>query len=255
MPARKPSIALVTGAGGEGGIGFATARRLAATGVCVALVATSDRIHERAAALGPAASGFVCDLRDDIAVSALVAEVSAMGRIDVVVNNAGMTSVGAGADAGRLVHELSTAEWDDTLRRNLTTAFAVCRAVVPGMRRRKYGRIVNVASTTGPLSAFDRAGGYAAAKAGMVGLTRSLALENGRFGITVNAVAPGWIDTPSATAGERRAGAASPVGRSGTADEVAAAIAFLCSPEASYVSGHLLVVDGANDIVEDLSGR
>ena len=255
MPPRKPSIALVTGAGSEGGIGFAVARRLVAAGSQVAVVATSDRIHDRAASLGPTATGHVCDLRDDAAVDALIAELSARGRLDVVVNNAGMTSVGAGADAGRLVHELTTAEWDDTLRRNLTTAFAVCRAVVPGMRRRKYGRIVNVASTTGPLSAFERAGGYAAAKAGMVGLTRSLALENGRFGITVNAVAPGWIDTPSATAGERRAGAASPVGRSGTADEVAAAIAFLCSPDASYVSGHLMVVDGANDIVEDLAGR
>jgi 3-oxoacyl-[acyl-carrier protein] reductase len=255
VPPRKPSIALVTGAGSEGGIGFAVARRLVATGAHVALVATSDRIHDRASSLGPAASGHVCDLRDDVAVDALIADLSSRGRLDVVVNNAGMTSVGAGADAGRLVHELTTTEWDDTLRRNLTTAFAVCRAVVPGMRRRKYGRIVNVASTTGPLSAFERAGGYAAAKAGMVGLTRSLALENGRFGITVNAVAPGWIDTPSATAGERRAGAASPVGRSGTADEVAAAIAFLCSPDASYVSGHLLVVDGANDIVEDLAGR
>lgn len=255
VPSRKPSIALVTGAGSEGGIGFATAQRLVAAGLGVVIVATSDRIHHRAASLGPSATGYVCDLRDEAAVASLVAEVSASGRIDVVVNNAGMTSTGAGTDAGRLVHELSMAEWDDTLRRNLTTAFAVCRAVVPGMRRRRYGRIVNVASTTGPLSAFERAGGYAAAKAGMVGLTRSLALENGRFGITANAVAPGWIDTPSATAGERRAGAASPVGRSGTADEVAAAIAFLCSPDASYVSGHLLVVDGANDIVEDLAGR
>jgi 3-oxoacyl-[acyl-carrier protein] reductase len=255
VSSRKPSIALVTGAGAEGGIGFAVARRLVDQGLHVAIVATSDRIHDRAASLGAAASGFVCDLRDADAVTALVGQVSALGRLDVVVNNAGMTSTGAGTDAGRLVHELTIDEWDDTLRRNLTTAFAVCRAVVPGMRRRKYGRIVNVASTTGPLSAFERAGGYAAAKAGMVGLTRSLALENARYGITVNAVAPGWIDTPSATASERRAGAASPVGRSGTADEVAAAIAFLCAPASSYVTGHLMVVDGGNDIVEDLAGR
>jgi 3-oxoacyl-[acyl-carrier protein] reductase len=127
--------------------------------------------------------------------------------------------------------------------------------VVPIMRAQRYGRIVNVASTTGPVSAFERAGGYAAAKAGMVGLTRALALEVASAGVTVNAIAPGWIDTPSATDGERRAGAASPVGRSGTADEVAAAIEFLAGRDASYITGTLLLVDGGNHVVEDLAGR
>jgi 3-oxoacyl-[acyl-carrier protein] reductase len=251
-------MALVTGAGSDGGIGFAAARRLARRGLHVVLVATSDRIHERAAEIvaeGGSAAGAVCDLRDADAVDALVASLVAVGPIEVLVNNAGMTSVAAGVDAAALVEELTLAEWDDTLARNLTTAFLVCRAVVPAMRAQSYGRIVNVASTTGPVSAFERAGGYAAAKAGMVGLTRALSLEVASAGITVNAIAPGWIDTPSATDGERRAGEASPIGRSGTADEVAAAIEFLSSRDASYITGTLLVVDGGNHVVEDLANR
>ncbi len=255
---QRASLALVTGAGSGGGIGFAAARRLARRGHHLVLVATTDRIHDRAgelAAEGWSAEGRVCDLRDAGAVAELVGSLDPAASLDVVVNNAGMTSLGAGTDAATLVEETSPADWDDTLSRNLTTSFLVCRAVVPRMRAQGYGRIVNVASTTGPVSAFERAGGYAAAKAGMVGLTRALALEVAGAGITVNALAPGWIDTPSATDGERRAGAASPVGRSGTADEVAAAIEFLASRDASYVTGTLLLVDGGNHVVEDLAGR
>lgn len=255
---QRASLALVTGAGSEGGIGFAAARRLARRGHHVVLVATTDRIHDRAGELvaeGWSAEGRVCDLRDERAVRELIASLDAGARLDVVVNNAGMTSLGAGTDAATSIEDTSLADWDDTMSRNLTTAFLVCRAVVPRMRAQGYGRIVNVASTTGPVSAFERAGGYAAAKAGMLGLTRTLSLEVAGAGITVNALAPGWIDTPSATDVERRAGAASPVGRSGTADEVAAAIEFLASPDASYVTGTLLVVDGGNHVVEDLAGR
>lgn len=252
------SVAIVTGAGNEHGIGFAAARRLARTGLHVVVAATSDRIHDRAAQIvaeGGSAEGVVADLRHPHSVDAMVAVAAARGPIDVLVNNAGMTSVGAGEDATGLLHELSLEQWDDTVRRNLSTAFLVCRAVVPGMRERRFGRIVNVSSTTGPISAFERAAGYAAAKAGMMGLTRALAIESATFGITVNGVAPGWIDTPSLTDPERAAGTASPMGRCGTADEVAAVIAFLASHDASYVSGTLLVVDGANAVVEDGSGR
>jgi 3-oxoacyl-[acyl-carrier protein] reductase len=254
MARTASAVAIVTGAGSPGGIGFAAARRLGRRGAHVVVVGTTERILERAdelSAEGLAATGVVADLREEAAVESLVSLAARLGPIDVLVNNAGMTSLGAGRDADRRVEQLTVAEWDDTLRRNLSTAFLVSRAVVPAMRRRRRGRIVNVASTTGPLAAFERAGAYAAAKAGMTGLTRALAFEVASSGITVNAVAPGWIDTPSATDAERRAGRASPIGRSGTADEVAAVVEFLTSPDASYVTGALIVVDGGNSIAED----
>jgi 3-oxoacyl-[acyl-carrier protein] reductase len=165
-----------------------------------------------------------------------------------------MASVSAGSDTTAAVVDLSRADWDDALARTLTTAFLVSRASVPVMRAAGYGRIVNIASVTGPLVSMPDLAPYSAAKAGMVGLTRALSLEVGRDNITVNAVAPGWIDTESATGDERRAGLATPVGRPGTAREVAAAAAFLASPAASYITGAMLVVDGGNSVVEDRSG-
>ena len=260
-PARRPlqgQVALVTGAGSASGIGFATSLMLAEAGAQLVLGATSARVHDRVAELAAAghrAVAFVGDLtHGDTAAAAVDAARAEFGRLDVVVNNAGMASVAAGSDTTAAVEDLSRAQWDAALARTVTTAFLVCRAAVPVLRGGGYGRIVNIASVTGPVVSMPDLAAYSAAKAAMVGLTRALSLEVGRDNITVNAVAPGWIDTESATDQERRAGHASAVGRPGTAREVAAAAAFLASPDASYITGAMLVVDGGNSVVEDRGG-
>ena len=249
-------IALITGAGSASGIGYAVAAALGAAGCRVALTATTARVHERARSLGARgidAAGYVADLTDPAQVAGLVGAVEReLGAVAVLVNNAGMAALGvldAGAPLARMPLEL----WRQVLDRNLTTAFLVTRACLPGMQAAGWGRIVSVASTTGAVAGVAFESAYAAAKAGMLGMTRSLCLEVAAHGITVNAVAPGWIATGSQSEPEGRAGAASPLGRSGTPVEVAAAIAFLCSAGASYITGQLLVVDGGNSMVEDRS--
>jgi 3-oxoacyl-[acyl-carrier protein] reductase len=238
--------AVVTGAGSPDGIGIACARALVDLGATVRIAATSDRVHERAEELGHGVVGIVGDLTVEHDVLALR---DAVGPVDVLVNNAGMTSVTA-PDVLASVTNLSVEDWDADLARNLRTAFLVTRAFLPGMVERGWGRIVNVASTTGAVNAMPDQASYAAAKAGMVGLTRAVAIEVARAGVTCNAVAPGWIATGSQSDEEGGHGSRSPMGRSGTADEVAAVVAFLAAPAASYVTGSIVVVDGGNSVLE-----
>ena len=246
-------VALVTGAGASDGIGFAVARALAARGAAVGITATSERIHERAAELeaaGATAWAGTADLVDETAAERLVeAVLERFGRLDVLVNNAGMTQTG-GEEISAPFAEMDARAWRLAIDRNLTTAANVTRAALPPMLARGYGRIVNVSSVTGPHVAIPGSSGYGAAKAGLEGLMRALALELGPAGITVNSVAPGWIATGRSPPEELRAGRATPIGRPGTPDEVATAVAFLADPASSYVTGHSIVVDGGNTLQE-----
>jgi 3-oxoacyl-[acyl-carrier protein] reductase len=245
--------ALVTGAGSPAGIGFATARLLGKSGANVAIASTTLRIRERAQELrhaGVVATGHVADLTDTGARQALADEVLRQhGQVDVLVNNAGMSQLGSPEVMGDFA-SLSDKDWSAALDRNLFTAVGLTRAFLPAMVKRGFGRVINVASVSGPLVANPRTAPYAAAKAAMLGLTRALALEAARHGVTVNAVAPGWIATASSSDAELAAGTNTPAGRPGTPNEVAAIIGFLASRESSYVTGQLLVVDGGNTIQE-----
>jgi 3-oxoacyl-[acyl-carrier protein] reductase len=242
-------VAVVTGAGQ--GIGAATAHRLAAEGASVFVLernaAAGQATAESISGRGGLAHAIECDVSARASVDAAIAAVAeAAGRIDVLVNNAGITR-------DNLLFKLSDEDWSTVLDVNLTSVFLMCRAVQQHMVPAKYGRIVNLSSR----SALGNRGqvNYAAAKAGIQGLTATLAIELGPFNITVNAVAPGYIATPMTAATAARVGVSAeehqqgasertPLGRVGQPEEVAAVIAFLASDDASYVSGQTLYVNG-----------
>jgi 3-oxoacyl-[acyl-carrier protein] reductase len=239
----KGKLALVTGA--SRGIGRAVALELARQGATVIGTSTTDQgASQLGAALaqaGGAGMGRVLDVRDAEQCAALVEAVQKeSGEIAILVNNAGVTR-------DNLALRMKDAEWDEVLDTNLKAVIRLSRAVMRGMMKARWGRIVNITSVVGASGNAGQAN-YAAAKAGVVGMTKSLARELGSRGITVNCVAPGFIDTDMTRAlpdAQRTALLAQiPIGRLGDADEVAAAVAYLASPAAGYVTGCVLHVNG-----------
>ena len=247
-------VCLVTGAGSENGIGFATAKILGELGAKVYIVSTTERIYKREAelkSLGSDAKGCVADLMDRGQVKNLVSDIiSEAGRIDVLVNNAGMVQTGVAEDGFTSFAELSYEAWDNDIARNLNIPFNVTRQVLPHMIKNRYGRIVNTSSVTGPVVSNPCEASYSAAKSAVTGMSRSIAIETAKYNISVNNVLPGWIQTASQTEAEYQGGLNTPAGRSGTANEVANMIVFLCSNRASYITGQDFIVDGGNTIQE-----
>ncbi|MER2607235.1 MAG: 3-oxoacyl-[acyl-carrier-protein] reductase [Siculibacillus sp.] len=233
-------VALVTGA--TGGIGAAIARALHAQGATLALSGTREAVlNELKAELGERAEIFVCNLSDRASVDALIPAVEAkFGRLDVLVNNAGITR-------DNLFMRMKDEEWDQVLEVNLGSTFRLCRAALKGMMKRRFGRIVSITSVVG-VTGNPGQGNYAAAKAGMIGMSKSLAQEVASRNITVNCVAPGFIETPMTDAlnDKQKEGilGAVPAGRLGRAAEIAASVVYLASDEAAYVTGQTLHVNG-----------
>ena len=243
-------VALVTG--GAGAIGRAIGSRLARAGAIVVLAdldaTAADRATRELGVASELGSGLGVDVADRASVGQLVERVlERFGRLDVVVNNAGLNRHGSNADQ-------SEADWDAVLAVNLKGAFNVCQATIPTLRLQRFGRIVNVASrvwVSGSLPA------YTASKAGLVGLTRSLARELGPWNVTANAVAPSLVATPFTRAGRSeqefavfaaRAVAQAPLGRLATPEDVAGAVAFFASPDAAFITGEVLHVCGGSQL-------
>lgn len=237
--------ALVTGA--TGGIGGAIAKTLHGAGAQVAISGTrAEKLQDLAGELGERVHVLPCNLSDREAVKQLAKDAEdKLGSLDVLVNNAGLTK-------DNLFMRMTDDEWDQVLAVDLTAAFALCRATVRNMMRRRYGRIINITSVSGVIGNPGQAN-YAAAKAGMVGMTKSLAREVAARGITANCIAPGFIETPMTQvlneAIQTEAKKHIPAGAFGTPSDIAAAVLYLASEEAGYMTGQTLHINGGMAMV------
>ncbi len=236
-------VALVTGA--SQGIGRTCALKLAASGASVAVAARNqeklNELVQEITAAGGKAAAFALDVADEDQVKSTVkAGIAQFGKIDILVNNAGIAR-------DQLVMRMKRADWDDVLQTNLTSAYVCIQAVIGSMLKQRWGRIINITSVFGQMGQAGQAN-YAASKAGLIGLTMAIAREVGSRNITCNAVAPGFIETAmtAALSDEFKQTAVKqiPLGRVGSPDDVAGAVAFLASDEASYSTGHVLSVNG-----------
>ena len=242
-PTPPTRVALVTGA--SRGIGRAIAQRLAADGRHVVLVARSrgplDELKAEIEQSGGAATALAVDVGDRAALAAAIDAVARdLGRLDILVNNAGITRDG-------LILRMTDQQWDEVIAVNLTSAFAACRAAARPMMKHRFGRIVNIASTSGVVGNAGQAN-YAAAKAGLIGLTRTLARELGSKGVTANVVAPGFVETDMTSGLPEEVGQtvlkAMSVPRLGTPRDIAAAVSYATSDEAGFLTGQVICVDG-----------
>ncbi|HTS37706.1 MAG TPA: 3-oxoacyl-[acyl-carrier-protein] reductase [Candidatus Solibacter sp.] len=236
-------VAMVTGA--SQGIGRTCALRLAKEGATIAAAARNqDKLNELVAeitAAGGKAAAFPLDVADEEQVKSTVkAAIAQFGKIDILVNNAGITR-------DQLVMRMKRADWDAVLQTNLTSAYLLTQQVIGSMLKQRWGRIINITSVFGQMGQAGQAN-YAASKAGLIGLTMAIAREVGSRNITCNAVAPGFIETAmTATLGDEFKQAAVkqiPLGRVGASEDIAGAVAFLASDDASYITGHVLSVNG-----------
>jgi 3-oxoacyl-[acyl-carrier protein] reductase len=236
-------VALVTGA--SQGIGRTCAIRLARDGAAVIVAARNqeklNKLVSEITAVGGKAAAFALDVADEEQVKATVkAVIAQFGKLDILVNNAGITR-------DQLVMRMKRADWDAVLQTNLTSAYLCIQSAVPSMLKQRWGRIINITSVFGQMGQAGQAN-YAASKAGLIGLTMAIAREVGSRTITCNAIAPGFIETAmTAVLSEefkQTAVKQIPLGRVGTPDDVAGAVAFLASEDASYITGHVLSVNG-----------
>jgi len=250
----KDKVAIVTGCARTHGMGYAIAKVLAREGAVLAVTDISDQVYERAKEMQ--ASGYkVVAYKADLIKLKEVEEMAKkvlekFGRIDILVNVAGSVPWGT---VPSLFVDMTEEEWDTVININLKTTFNCIKAVLPTMIKQRGGKIINISSVTGPMVATPHLAHYAAAKAGVAGLTRALANEVGEYGINVNAVLPGSIDTKLNEVFpflEEEKTLEIPLGRPGKPEEVGDLVLFLASDESRYITGQMLVIDGGAFIVE-----